>query len=119
MLNQADHVATGRAVVDAVRDAGNRWVFREQVESDGIEPWGGVRQVWVAASPDARHGVDVSATFDAGVASLRAHAAYLDGLGWEDFDPAAFLASMSAPTGERMGVEHAVAFEVLPMNGED
>ncbi len=119
MLNQADHVATGRAVVDAVRDAGNRWVFREQVESDGIEPWGGVRQVWVAASPDARHGVDVSATFDAGVASLRAHAAYLDGLGWEDFDPAAFLGSMSAPTGERMGVEHAVAFEVLPMNGED
>ena len=26
-LNQADHIATGRAVVDAVRDAGNRWVF--------------------------------------------------------------------------------------------
>jgi LmbE family N-acetylglucosaminyl deacetylase len=26
-LNQADHIAVGRAVVDAVRDAGNRWVF--------------------------------------------------------------------------------------------
>ena len=72
-----------------------------------------------AASPDAAHGVDVSATFDAGVASLRAHAAYLDGLGWEDFDPAAFLASMSAPTGERMGVTHAVAFEVRRMGWDD
>ena len=27
VLNQADHRATGRAVLDAVRDAGNRWVF--------------------------------------------------------------------------------------------
>src|SRR3954447_4802906 len=28
-LNQADHIATGKATVDAVRDAGNRWVFTE------------------------------------------------------------------------------------------
>ena len=34
-LNQADHIATGRAVVDAVRDAGNRWIFRDQVEAGG------------------------------------------------------------------------------------
>jgi LmbE family N-acetylglucosaminyl deacetylase len=39
MLNQADHIATGRAVLDAVRDAGNRWVFPEQLV-DGVEPWG-------------------------------------------------------------------------------
>ena len=26
-LNQADHIATGKATLDAVRDAGNRWVF--------------------------------------------------------------------------------------------
>jgi len=38
-LNQADHIATGKATLDAVRDAGNRWVFPEQVE-DGLEPWG-------------------------------------------------------------------------------
>ena len=41
MLNQADHIAVGRAVVDAVRDAGNRWVFNDQLV-DGLEPWGGV-----------------------------------------------------------------------------
>src|SRR5206468_11250129 len=27
VLNQADHRATGRAVLDAISDAGNRWVF--------------------------------------------------------------------------------------------
>ncbi|WP_435735777.1 PIG-L deacetylase family protein [Cellulosimicrobium sp. PMB13] len=113
--NQADHVATGRAVLDAVRDAGNRWIFRDQVEDEGLEPWGGVGQVWVAGSPAATHAVDVSATFDAGVASLAAHAAYLDGLGWEDFDPAEFLASMTGPTGSALGVTHAVAFEVVKL----
>ncbi|MGW8565443.1 PIG-L deacetylase family protein [Isoptericola sp. NPDC055881] len=119
MLNQADHIATGRAVVDAVRDAGNRWVFHDQLEAEGLEPWGGVRQVWVAGSPDAAHAVDVTATFDAGVASLRAHAAYLDGLGWEHFDPAEFLATMTRAAGPALGVEHATAFEVLRMGWED
>jgi LmbE family N-acetylglucosaminyl deacetylase len=119
MLNQADHIATGRAVVDAVRDAGNRWVFADQLEGEGLEPWGGVRQVWVAGSPGAEHAVDVTATFDAGVASLRAHAAYLDGLGWEDFDPAEFLARMTSDTGPRLGVAHATAFEVLRMGWDD
>ncbi|MGH1562534.1 PIG-L deacetylase family protein [Mumia sp. DW29H23] len=117
ILNQADHIAVGRATLDAVRDAGNRWVFPEP----GIEPWGGVRQVWVSGSPDARHGVDISDTFDAGVASLRAHQAYLDGLGWVDFDPAAFLASMAEPAGELMGTRYATSFEVfsLTFSGDD
>jgi len=119
MLNQADHVATGRAVVDAVRDAGNRWVFPDQLATEALEPWGGVRQVWAAGSPEARHAVDVTDTFDAGVDSLRAHAAYLDGLGWEDFDPAAFLAQMTTATGPRLGVSHATPFEVLRMGWDD
>ena len=47
--------------------------------AEGLEPWGGVTQVWAAGSPDARHGVDITATFAQGVASLRAHEAYLRG----------------------------------------
>ena len=31
-LNQADHIAVGKALLDAVRDAGNRWVFPEQLD---------------------------------------------------------------------------------------
>jgi LmbE family N-acetylglucosaminyl deacetylase len=118
-LNQADHIATGRAVVDAVRDAGNRWVFREQIEERGLEPWGGVREVWAASSPSSTHAVDITDTFDAGVASLRAHGAYIEGLGWEHFDPAEFLEGMSRGTGPRLGVTHAVAFEVFPMGWGD
>ncbi|NJP34577.1 PIG-L deacetylase family protein [Micromonospora thermarum] len=111
-LNQADHIATGRAVLDAVRDAGNRWVFPEQLV-DGVQPWNGVRQVWAAASPLAAHGVDVTDTFEKGVASLRAHDAYLTGLGDGSFDAEEFLEGLNRPVGTRLGVRYGAAFEVF------
>jgi LmbE family N-acetylglucosaminyl deacetylase len=113
-LNQADHIATGRATLDAVRDAGNRWVFPEQVDA-GLTPWGGVREVWAASSPQAEHGVDTTATFAAGVESLKAHAAYIEGLGWEHFDPEEFLEGGARQAGTRLGVPMATTFEVFPM----
>ncbi len=113
-LNQADHIAVGRAVVDAVRDAGNRWVFHDQLV-EGLEPWGGVRQVWASGSPEAEHGVDTTDTFDKGVASLQAHRAYIDGLGWEHFDPAEFLEGIARQIGQRTGSTMGAAFEVFPM----
>ena len=113
-LNQADHIATGKAVLDAVRDAGNRWVFSDQLVG-GRDPWGGVRRCGAPAPPTRPTPSDITDTFEVGVASLRAHQAYIDGLGWKDFDPAEFLEGMSRATGQRLGVAHAVGFEVFPM----
>ena len=113
-LNQADHIAVGRALLDAVRDAGNRWIFPEQL-TDGLEPWGGVRAVWSGGSPGAEHAVDVTDTFDAGVASLREHKAYIDGLGWEGWDPEEFLDGILRVGGQGLGVTHASTFEVFPL----
>ncbi|MGV9899951.1 PIG-L deacetylase family protein, partial [Streptomyces tendae] len=48
--NTPDHVAVGRAVLDAAADAGNRWIFPELAEQ-GLPPWNGVRWVAVANSP--------------------------------------------------------------------
>ena len=113
-LNQADHIAVGRAVLDGVRDAGNRWVFPEQL-TDGLEKWGGVRAVWAAGSPEARHGVDTTDTFDKGVESLQAHRAYIDGLGWEDFDEREMLEGFGRMTGTRLGVTFGAPFEVYSL----
>jgi len=117
-LNQADHIATGRATLDAVRDAGNRWVFPDQVRA-GLAPWGGVRQVWAAGSPQSRHGVDTTATFARGVESLKAHRAYIDGLGWEFFDPQEFLEGAARPAGTRLGVPMATSFEVFKLGWDE
>jgi LmbE family N-acetylglucosaminyl deacetylase len=107
-LNQADHINTGRATLDAVRDAANRWIF-----PDAGEHWTGVREVWASGSPLSRHAVDTTETFDLGVQSLKAHKAYIDGLGWEDFDPTEFLEAISRQTGSRLSTTYAVPFEVL------
>lgn len=114
-LNQADHISTGKATLDAVRDAGNRWIFRPQIEA-GLQPWGGVLEVWAASSPDSRHAVDTTATFARGVASLQAHQAYIDGLGWEFFDPEEFLEGAARAAGTRLGVPMATTFEVFRMS---
>lgn len=106
--NHADHRALGRALLDAVRDADNPWLH----PGDG-EAWGGVRFVAFNGSPSPTHAVDVTDHLDAGVASLRCHRTYLDGLGDPGFDADAFLRGAAESAGARLGVPLAVAFEVL------
>jgi LmbE family N-acetylglucosaminyl deacetylase len=110
-LNMADHRVVGAATIDAVRDAGNRWVFRDL----DLEPWGGVKHVAVFGSPLATHAVDITDTFDKGVASLREHAAYLAALSGDMADPEAFLRGIASGTGQRFGGGLAASFELLQM----
>lgn len=104
--NHADHRAVGVALLDAVRDAANPWVFPERGE-----PWAGVRFVAFNGSPAPTHAVDVTGTIDAGIASLECHRTYLDHLDTPT-DADAFLRGIAAATGPGLGVDLAVAFEV-------
>lgn len=106
--NHADHRAVGRALLDAVRDAANRWLF-----TDRGEAWAGVRFVAFSGSPSPTHWVDVTDSFDAGVRSLACHNAYLQALEGDMASPDAFLRGPAAATGERVGVDLAAAFEVI------
>jgi len=107
-LNQADHRVAGLATLDAVRDAGNRWVFPELLHS-GLEPWS---PRWLLVSGDERptHGVDVTGEpLERGIASLEAHAQYLAGI--EGHPPVRpMITGITAMQGRRMGVDHAVLF---------
>ncbi len=114
-FNMADHRVVGLALLDAARDAGNRWIFPELAD-EGLEPWAGVRWAAFAGSPRATHFVDVTGHLDRGIASLAAHRAYLEGLGGGDMtDPGAFLTPMAEAVGARVGVPHAVSFEVFDL----
>jgi LmbE family N-acetylglucosaminyl deacetylase len=115
ILNQADHRAVGVAVLDAARDAGNRWIFPELLDQ-GFQPWGGVGHVYVMGANEPSHAVDVTDHLTAGVDSLRAHGAYLSGLG-RDFDPEEFVRAMTATAGPAIGVPHAVAFGRIQLQG--
>jgi len=103
-INHADHRAVGIATLDACRDAANRWLWPELGE-----PWQGVTAAYVMGGLSPTHFVDVTATIDRGVASLREHRAYLEGLGG-DFDPDAFLSGSAASAGQDAGCDLAVTF---------
>jgi LmbE family N-acetylglucosaminyl deacetylase len=103
-VNHADHRAVGLATLDACRDAANPWLF-----ADAGEAWDGAHDVYVGAAPDPTHFVDVADHLDRGVASLREHRAYIEGLGG-DFDPDGFLRSSAESAGHDVGVPLAVTF---------
>ncbi|OLF10392.1 PIG-L deacetylase family protein [Actinophytocola xanthii] len=110
-FDQADHRAAGLATIDAVRDAGNRWVFPEQIDDEGLEPHS-ARWFVVPGLPGsgATHGVDVTGEpLRRGIASLEAHAAYLAALP-DHPAPADLIPMFTAMNGKAMDVEHAVLF---------
>ncbi|MFC5060913.1 PIG-L deacetylase family protein [Actinomycetospora atypica] len=72
--NSADHRAVGRAAIDAVSDAGTRWIFSD--EGAAHSP----RHIAVAASAHPTHEVDVTGFVEAAVASLACHRRYLEAL---------------------------------------
>ncbi|MFD5074445.1 PIG-L deacetylase family protein [Streptomyces sp. NPDC058371] len=109
MLNMADHRAVGQAGIDAVRDAANRWVFRDLAE----EPWSGVRYMALLGSPDNTHAVETEEWFDAGVRSLLAHSAYLEHLGATPEEVEAMLRKFSMDVASQFGGRPGVAFEML------
>lgn len=109
--NTPDHVAVGRATLDAAGDAGNRWIFPEP----GLEPWNGVRWVAVAGSNAPTHAVDATPGMERAVHSLLEHRTYIEVL--TDEEPEAyvrnFLTGFAQTTGERFGGKPAVAFELF------
>jgi LmbE family N-acetylglucosaminyl deacetylase len=102
-VNHADHRAVGLAVLDACRDAANGWVFPEA--GAACPP---IASAYVMGSGEPTHFADVTDTIDLGVASLREHRAYIEGLGHE-FDPDQFLRDMAGYVGLGAGCEYAVS----------
>jgi LmbE family N-acetylglucosaminyl deacetylase len=104
-VNHADHRAVGLAALDACRDAANEWVF-----PDVGPAWAGITGVYVAGTSSPTHYVDVTDTIGLGVASLREHRAYIEGLG-TDFDPDEFLRQMAGYGGMAAGCDYALLLQ--------
>jgi LmbE family N-acetylglucosaminyl deacetylase len=107
-VNHADHRAVGLAVLDACRDAANEWVF--PAAGPACPP---IEAAYVLGTAEPTHFADVTDTIDLGIASLREHRAYIDGLG-RDFDPDEFLRQMAGYVGLAAGCDYAVGMRRYP-----
>ncbi|MGY0489007.1 PIG-L deacetylase family protein [Streptomyces sp. WG-D5] len=112
--NTPDHVAVGRATLDAAGDAGNRWIFPE-LAAQGLEPWDGVRWVALAGSARPTHAVDATAGLERSIRSLLEHRTYIEVLTNEDPEEycRTFLTGNAQAAAERFGGKPAVPFEVF------
>lgn len=71
--NHPDHIAVGEATMCAVYpDAANQYIHPELFNDEGMAPWR-ANEVWIIAAATLNTYVDVTDTFDAKVAALRAH----------------------------------------------
>ncbi|MDS1268830.1 PIG-L deacetylase family protein [Lipingzhangella sp. LS1_29] len=112
-FNHPDHRALGPALLDAVVDAANRWMFPDLAQ-DGLPPWKGVRYVAFANPPHPTHHVELSeADLQAGIASLVAHEVYFANLD-QTMDAESFLREIAERNGAAAGVPLAAAFEAIP-----
>ena len=110
-LNSPDHRHVGQAALEAVGDAGNRWIFPE---ADGLPPHPGVEEALVCGSPLATHAADVTDTVDLAVASLAEHRAYLQGLGDHPMaDPELVRDWLEQAGQQAQGRGAAVTFELF------
>lgn len=103
--NSADHQALGTAALDAIADAGNRWIFPGTQKHS-------VKSALVAGSPQATHAIDVTNGVELAIASLSEHRAYLEGLGEHPMADPEFLRGFLEHTGSVVGVPAALAVEV-------
>ncbi|MEI6624027.1 MAG: PIG-L deacetylase family protein [Actinomycetes bacterium] len=106
--NSADHRNVGQAALDAAADASNKWIFPDRGPAAHS-----VTRCLVAGSPQPTHAIDVTGHLDAAVASLSAHAAYLEGLGEHPMADPEFIRAYCEQSGVRAGVAAAVAVELF------
>lgn len=115
-IDHADHRAAGLATIDAVRDADNRWVFRELANDEGLEPWGVTWLLLNGTTPT--HFVELDETSEQrAIASLTAHEAYLADLPWHPA-PDELIPGALRGQGQAAGVERALTLAVHRLQGQ-
>lgn len=104
-MNHPDHIATGEATLAAVYPAArDRHNFPELLEQ-GLEPWK-VRQVLVTGAELPNLWIDVSETFQTGLAALRCHASQVSD--WPAVEER--MRERVASAGQPVGLPMAQAF---------
>ena len=67
-----DHLAAGKAALDAIHPAARNPFAHPELLEEGLEPWT-VPDTWLMAHPTDNHVVDVTATYDRKIAAILAH----------------------------------------------
>jgi LmbE family N-acetylglucosaminyl deacetylase len=108
-VNHPDHRIVGQAMLDVTVTGGTTAaIFPELLRDEGLEPWNGLEEVWLAGPGTSETVVDITATFERKMRALLAHATQTSG-----WDVRSLVASRLADIGRPHGYDYAESFRVI------
>jgi LmbE family N-acetylglucosaminyl deacetylase len=109
-INHPDHRAIGQASLDVTLTAGTTPGHFPELLDEGLEPWRGLREVWIAGPGAKPVLVDISSTIDRKIEALLCHKSQLG----DDLDAVGqWVRKWTADVGAEAGFAHAESFQVI------
>lgn len=105
--NHPDHRAIAQATLDVTVTAGTTPGHFPELLDEGLEPWRGLRDIYIFGPGDREHAEDIGATVDRKIEALECHASQVS------WDVAPIIRAWTAENGKAHGYEHAELFHVL------
>lgn len=109
-INHPDHRAVGQASLDVAMTAGTTPGHFPELLDEGLDPWRGLRELWIAGPGLKPRLVDITMTIDRKIEALMCHQSQV---GDDAERVAGFVREYSAEAGAKGGFDYAESFQVL------
>lgn len=109
-INHPDHRAIGQASLDVSMTAGTTPGHFPELLDEGLLPWRGLRELWIAGPGRMPHLVDITSTIDRKIEALARHRSQV---GEDSGEIAAFVRRYTSELGAAAGYDHAESFRVI------
>ncbi|MDQ3987364.1 MAG: PIG-L family deacetylase [Actinomycetota bacterium] len=109
-VNHPDHRAVSLASLDVTLTAGTTPGHFPELLDEGLEPWRGLREVWIMGPGEKPRAVDITATIDKKIEALMCHRSQV---GDNADQIVSWLRRHTAEAGKPHGFDHAESFQVI------
>jgi LmbE family N-acetylglucosaminyl deacetylase len=109
-VNHPDHRAIGQASLDVSLTAGTTPGHFPELLEEGLEPWRGLRELWITGPGNKPVALDVTAAMDRKIEALLCHQSQV---GSNAEQIAEFVRGFSAEAGKEAGYEYAETFQII------
>ncbi|CAN5577327.1 PIG-L family deacetylase [soil metagenome] len=109
-INHPDHRAVGQASLDVTMTAGTTPGHFPELLDEGMEPWRGLRELWIMGPGAKPVAVDISETIERKIKALLCHESQV---GDDAERVGAWMREWAAEVGEPHGFGHAETFQII------
>lgn len=109
-VNHPDHRAVALASLDVVLTAGTTPGHFPELLEEGVEPWRGLRELWIMGPGNKPVGIDISDYIDRKIAALMCHESQV---GSDAEQIGGFVRDFASELGKPFGYDYAESFDVI------